>query len=43
MAQDVSGRVSVSIKVVLILAAVLIFLWKGFDPDTFIGNDKKGS
>lgn len=43
MAQAVSGRVSISINVVLILAGVLIILWMGFDPDAFIGQDKKGS
>jgi hypothetical protein len=43
MAQAVSGRISVSINVVLILAAIIILLWMGFDPDALIGQDKKGS
>lgn len=43
MAQAVTGRISVSVNVVLILAGVIILLWMGFDPDALIGQDKKGS
>lgn len=43
MAQAVTGRISVSVNVVLILAGVIILLWMGFDPDALIGQDKRGS
>lgn len=43
MAQAVTGRISVSIPVVIGLAVVLIILWNGFDIDTFAGQDKPGS
>lgn len=43
MAQAVTGRISISVNIVLVLAGVLILLWMGFDPDALIGQDKKGS
>jgi hypothetical protein len=43
MAQAVTGRISLSVNMILILAGIIIVLWMGFDIDALTGNDEKGS